>query len=89
MLETLCAERLAFAIQKYLKTDLIIKNLTAAKKHIDIMARSIVEAMEAGTLLQIVGADGSGENCGIFVGKHNQSMKIFTSWHAGVDLDGR
>jgi hypothetical protein len=68
---------LAFAIWKYLKTDFIFKNLTAAKKHMDLMARSIVEAMEAGTPLQIAGADGSSEVCSIFVGKHNQNMKIF------------
>jgi hypothetical protein len=80
---------LASAIRKYLKTDLIFKNLTAAKKHMDIMAGSIVEAMESDTPLQIAGADGSSEACGIFVGKHNQNMKIFTSWHAGVDVDGR
>jgi hypothetical protein len=43
----------------------------------DLMARSIVEAMEAGTPLQIAGADGSSEVCSIFVGKHNQNMKIF------------
>jgi hypothetical protein len=89
MLDEFCAERLAFSIRRYLQTDLIFKNLTAAKKHMDIMAGSIVEAIEAGTPLQIAGADGSSEACGIFVGKHNQNMKIFTSWHAGVDVDGR
>jgi hypothetical protein len=89
MLDKFCAERLAFSIRRYLQTDLIFTNLTAAKKHMDIMAGSIVEAMEAGTPLQIAGADGSSEACGIFVGKHNQNMKIFTSWHAGVDVDGR
>jgi hypothetical protein len=89
MLDTLCAERLAFSIRRYLQTDLIFKNLTAAKKHMDIMAGSIVEAIEAGTPLQIAGTDGSSEACGIFVGKHDQNMKIFTSWHAGVDMDGR
>jgi hypothetical protein len=25
----------------------------------------------------------------INVSKHSQNMKIFTSWHAGVDVDGR
>ena len=89
MLDTSCAERLAFSIRKYLKTDMIFKNLTAAKKHMDIMAGSIVEAMDAGTPLQIAGADGSSDACGVFVGKHNQNMKIFTSWHAGIGLDGR
>jgi hypothetical protein len=89
MLDMSCAERLAFLIRKYLRTDSTFKNLTAAKKHMDIMAGSIVEAMEVGTPLQIAGGDGSSEAYGIFVGKHNQNMKIFTSWHAGVDLDGR
>jgi len=89
MLDMSCAERLAFSIRKYLKTDLTFKNLTAAKKHMNIMAGSIVEAMEVGTPLQIVSGDGSSEACGIFVGKHNLNMKIFFSWHAGVDVDGR
>jgi hypothetical protein len=89
MLNTSGAEGLAFAIRKYLETDLISKNLTAAKKHMDIMAGSIVDAMEAGIPIQTGGADGSSEACGIFVGKQNQNMKIFTSWHAGVDVDGR
>jgi hypothetical protein len=86
------AKSLASAIRKYLKTDLIFKNLTAAtaaKTHMDIMAGSIVEAMEAGTPLQVAGADGSSEACAIFVGKHSQNMKIFTSWHAGAGVDGR
>jgi hypothetical protein len=89
MLDTLCAGRLACSLRKYLKTDLILKNPTAAKKHMDIMAGSIVEAMEAGTPLQIAGAYGSSKACGIFVGRHNQNMEIFTSWHAGVDMDDR
>jgi len=50
---------------------------------------SIVEAVEAGTPLQVAGADGSSEACAVVVGKHNQNMKIFTSWHAGADVDGR
>jgi hypothetical protein len=83
------AEVLASAIRQYLETDTVFKKLTAAKKHMDIMGGSIVEAMEAGTPLQVAGADGSSEACGIFVGKQKQNMKIFTSWHAGVDVDGR
>jgi hypothetical protein len=83
------AEDLASAIKQYLETDTVFKKLTAAKKHMDIMGGSIVEAMEAGTPLQVAVADGSSAPCGIFVGKQNQNMKIFTSWHAGVDVDGR
>jgi hypothetical protein len=60
------AEGLASAIRKYLKTDMIFKKLTAAKKHMDIMAGSIVQAM------------GSREACGIFIGKYDQNMTIFT-----------
>jgi hypothetical protein len=70
---------LASAIRKYLETDTIFKKLTAAKKHMDIMAPSIVEALEAVTPLRIAGADSSSEACAIFVGKHNQNMKILTS----------
>jgi hypothetical protein len=83
------AEGLASAIRKYLKTDMIFKKLTAAKKHMDIMAGSIVQAMGAGTPLQTAGAKGSREACGIFIGKYDQNMTIFTSWHAGIDVDGR
>jgi hypothetical protein len=89
MLDISGAEGLAFAIRKYLKNDLIFEKLTAAKKHMDIMAGSIVEDMEVGTPLQIASGDGSSEAYSIFVGKHNQNIKIFTSWHAGVDVDGR
>jgi hypothetical protein len=72
------AEGLASAIRKYLKTDMIFKKLTAAKKHMDIMAGSIVQAMGAGTPLQTAGAKGSREACGIFIGKYDQNMTIFT-----------
>jgi hypothetical protein len=72
------AEGLASAIQKYLKTDMIFEKLTAAKKHMDIMAGSIVQAMGAGTPLQTAGAKGSREACGIFIGKYDQNMTIFT-----------
>jgi hypothetical protein len=65
------------------------KKLTAAKKHTDIMAGSIVEAMGAGIPLQTAGAKGPREACGIFIGKYDQNVTIFTSWHAGIDVDGR
>jgi hypothetical protein len=72
------AEGLASAIRKYLKTDMISKKLTATKKHMYIMAGSIVQAMGAGTPLQTAGAKGSRKACGIFIGKHDQNMTIFT-----------
>jgi hypothetical protein len=83
------AEGLASAIRKYLDTDMTCKKLTAAKKHMDIMAGSIVQAMGAGTPLQTAGAKGSRKTCGIFISKHDENMTIFTSWHAGIDVDGR
>jgi hypothetical protein len=83
------AEGLASAIRKYLKTDIIFKKLTAANKHMDIMAGSIVLAMGAGTPLQTVGVEGLSETCSIFINKYDQKMTIFTFWHAGIDVDGR
>jgi hypothetical protein len=71
------AEGLTSTIRKYLKTDVISKKLTAAKKHMDIMAGSIVQAMGAGAPLQTAGAKGSRKACGIFNGKHDQNMTIF------------
>jgi hypothetical protein len=90
MLDISGAGSLASAIRKYLETDLIFKKkLTAAKKHMDMMAGSIVEAIGTGIPLQTAGAKGSSEACGIFIGKHDQNMTVFTSWHAGIDIDGR
>jgi 23S rRNA pseudoU1915 N3-methylase RlmH len=45
------AKGLASAIRKYLKTNMIFKKLTVAKKHMDIIAESIVQAIGAGTPL--------------------------------------
>jgi hypothetical protein len=83
------AEGLASAIRKFLGTDMTCRKLTAAKKHMDIMAGSIVEAMGAGIPLQTAGAGGSSEACGISIGKHDENMTIFISWHAGIDVDSR
>jgi hypothetical protein len=89
MLDISGTEGLTFAIRKYLQTGFIFQKLTAAKKHMDIMAGSIVEAMGTRTPLQTAGAKGSSEACGMFIVKHDQNMTIFTSWHAGIDVDGR
>jgi hypothetical protein len=48
-----------------------------------------VEAMRTGKPLQIAGMQGSEEACGIFVGKHDPSMGISTSWRADIDVDDR
>ena len=53
------------------------------------MGGSIVEAMRTGKLLHIAGTQGSGEACGIFVGRHDPSMGISTSWRADIDVDDR
>jgi hypothetical protein len=83
------AEGLASAIRRYLKTDMTVKKPTAAKKYMDIMAGSIVEAMGAGTPPHTVGVEKSREACAISIGDHDPEMTIFTSWHAGIDVDGR
>jgi hypothetical protein len=83
------AEGLASAIRRYLKTDMTVKKPTAAKKYMDIMAGSIVEAMGAGTPLHTAGVEDSRAACAIFVGDHDQEMTIFTPWQAGIDVDGR
>jgi hypothetical protein len=82
------AEGLASAIRRYLKTDMTVKKPTAAKKYMHIMAGSIVDAIGAGTPLQTAGVEDSREACGIFIGDHDQKMTIFTSWQAGIDVDG-
>lgn len=79
MLGIASAEGLEPAIRKYLDTDIVIKRLTAAKRHMSIIAGSIVEAMGAITLLKTVGVEGSSETCGIFAGQHDQNMTKFTS----------
>jgi hypothetical protein len=55
----------------------------------DIMAESVVEAIRTGVPLQTAGTWGSGNSCGVFVGVQDSSMGMFTSWHAGIDVDGR
>jgi hypothetical protein len=89
MLGIVGTEGLESAIRKYLDTDMIVKRLTAAKKHMDVMTGSIVKAIGAGTPLQTVSVEGSSEACSIFISKHDQNMTIFASWHAGIDVDGR
>ena len=80
---------LAAKIERYLVDDMIRKEPTAAKRHMDIMAESVVEAIRTDVPLQTAGARSSGSSCGVFVGVQDSSMGMFTSWHAGVDVDGR
>ena len=80
---------LAAEIERYLADDMIRKKPTAAKKHMDIMAESVVEAIRTGVPLQAAGTWSSGDSCGVFVGVQDSSMGMFTSWHAGIDVDGR
>ena len=65
------------------------KKPTVAKRHMDIMAESVVEAIRTGVPLQTAGTRSSGDSCGVFVGVQDSSMGMFTSWHAGIDVDGR
>jgi hypothetical protein len=89
MMSTSGDKGLAAAIRRYLEADVTFQKLTAAKKHMVIMGGSIVEAMRTGKLLQVAGTQGSGEACGIFVGKHDPNVGIFTSRRADIDIDDR
>jgi hypothetical protein len=80
---------LAAEIERYLADDIIRKKPTAAKRHMDIMAESVVEAIRTSVPLQTTGTRSSGNSCGVFVGVQDSSMGMFTSWHAGIDVDGR
>jgi hypothetical protein len=80
---------LAAEIESYLAHDMIPREPTAAKRHMDIMAESVVEAIRTGIPLQTAGTRSSGNCCGVFVGVQDSSMGMFTSWHAGIDVDGR
>lgn len=82
-------ETLAAEIQNYLEVDTNPGKPTAAKRHMDIMAETVVEAIRTGTTLQVVGSRSSSKACGIFVGIQDPSVRIFTSWHAGIDVDNR
>jgi hypothetical protein len=80
---------LAAEIEKYLGNDMIGEKPTGAKRHMDIMAGSVVEAIRTGVPLQTAGTRSSGNSYGVFVGVQESRMGMFTSWHAGVDIDGR
>jgi hypothetical protein len=80
---------LAAAMERYLVDGMTRKKPTAAKRHMDIMAESVVEAIRTGVPLQTAGTWSSGDSCGVFVGVQDSSMGMFTSWHAGIDVDGR
>jgi hypothetical protein len=80
---------LAAEIERYLVDDMIRREPTAAKRHMDIMAKSVVESICTGVPLQTAGTRSSGSSCGVFVGVQDSSMGMFTSWHAGIDVDSR
>lgn len=80
--------RPASAVEKYLDIDSICARPTAAKRHMDLMAESVVEAMRVGLPLQVACTQNPSSACGIFVDCRS-SLEIFTSWHAGIGPDGR
>jgi hypothetical protein len=82
-------EGLAAAIRRYFEADVTFQKLTAAKKHMVVMGGWIVEDTRTGKALQIAGTQGSGEACGISVGKHDLNMGILTSRRADIDVDDR
>ncbi|KAM0698733.1 hypothetical protein Q7P36_002200 [Cladosporium allicinum] len=80
---------LAAEIERYLVDDMTPKKPIAAKRHMDIIAESVVEAIRTGVPLQTAGTWSSGDSCGVFIGVQDSSMGMFTSWHASIDVDGR
>lgn len=82
-------EILAAEIQNYLELDTNPVEPSPAKRHMDIMAETVVEAIRTGTALRAVGSRSSSKACGVFVGIQDPSMGIFTSWHAGIGVDNR
>lgn len=80
---------LAAKLERYLETDMTHRKLGPAKKYIDKMAKSVVNAMRTGIPLRIAFAQSPRKACGIFVGIQNSNTRIFTSWNSGVDIDGR
>jgi len=80
---------LAAEMEKHLVDDVARKKPTVAKRHMDIMGESVVEATRTGVPLQTTETRSSGNSCGVFVGVQDSSMGMFASWHAGIDADGR
>jgi hypothetical protein len=82
-------EFLAARLERYLEADMADRELSPAKRYMNIMARSVVEAMRTGAPLGVASARNSRKACGVFVDIQRSSTEIFTSWHSGIDVDGR
>jgi hypothetical protein len=80
---------LAARVERHLEADMNGKKLSPAKRYMKIMARSVVEAMYTGSLLRGALARNLGKAYDVFVNKQSSSTEIFTSWHSGIDIDGR
>ncbi len=82
-------ESRAIEIGRYLDRDALELEPSPAKRYMDLMAESVVEAIRTHKPLHIAGTDMSARACGVFVGLHDSKLEVFTSWHAGIDVDGR
>jgi hypothetical protein len=80
---------LAARFERYLEADMADRRLSLAKRYLNTMARSVVQAMRTGAPLRVAFARNSREACGVFVHIQSSSTEIFTSWHSGIDIDGR
>jgi len=76
-------------IERYLERDALDMEPSPAKRHMDLMAESVVEVIRTGTPLEIAGTEKSAGACGVFVGLEDSRLGVYTSWHAGIDVDGR
>lgn len=80
---------LCSSIEAYLEADMTNARRTAAKRYMNLMADSVVEAIRVGTPLHVASSKHAPNSCGIFAGQWRHDAAIFTSWHAGLNADGR
>jgi hypothetical protein len=80
---------LAARLERYLETDLTLRKLSPAKRYMNKIAKLVVNAMRTGTPLRIAFSQTSRKACGVFLDLQSSCTEIFTSWHSGIDVDGR
>jgi hypothetical protein len=80
---------LAARLERYLETDMTYRKLSPAKRYMNRMAKLVEEAMRTGTPLRIAFSRRSRKACGVFLNIQSSCTEIFTSWHSGIDVDGR
>jgi hypothetical protein len=80
---------LTIRLERYLETDMTHRKLSPARRYMNKMAKLVVEAMRTGTPLRIGFSQRSRKACSVFVDIQSSCTEIFTSWHSGIDVDGR